>query len=860
QSLSARHTTPLRANSPTLSLPPIPFGKASPTTPLGSGNNYPAIHYPLPTTHHLTSLSNAIAQTETSPIEIIGIQLEETETGLQVMLETADGELTPSTPSVSGNALITEIPNAVLVQEEFLEFEPAEGIALVQVTELPGNRVQVVVTGLETAPTVESSTTATKLTLSILPGTPQVGEAADPLRVVVTGEQEDGSRYFEPTATTGTRTDTPLRDIPQSIQVIPREVLEDQQVIRLDEALRNVSGVTFGSTDAGRGLQFNIRGFNSAPILRNGFRQIGPRQASSRRSFPEVANLEQVEVLKGPAAVLYGEVEPGGVINLVTKRPLSEPYYQFQTQIGSRELLRPSIDLSGPLTDDGRLLYRLNAVYQSRDEIQNYDSDIRRSFISPVLTWQISDRTDLTIELEYLEDERPAFYGLPAFGDGIADIPPDQISNEPDDVMKQEFFNIGYDFEHRFSDNWRIRNGFRYVREDSALEAAVPIDLDEETGLLLRNFSLQDAETEVFALQTNIVGEFTTGSIEHTLLFGIDLDRTHLRGSTTVDVFNPLLLDIFDPVYEAVPRPSNFEELPLLLDENTRTDQLGIYIQDQISLLDNLILLAGLRYDTVEQRRTGRPTLFNPDGTDEIQNDDAFSPRIGIVYQPIEEISLYANYSRSFTPNTGTSFEGDLFEPEEGEGYEVGIKAELLDGRLAATLSYFDITKQNVVTADPEIIGASVITGEQRSRGVELDIIGEILPGWNVIASYAFIDAEIIEDNTFEVGNRLIGVPEHSASLWTTYEIQSGDLQGLGLGLGFDFVGDREGDLENSFQLDSYFVTNAAIFYGRDNWRAALNFRNLFDTDYMVGGINNRFRSNEPGEPFTVVGSISVQF
>ena len=813
------------------------------------------------TTHSQPTIgSNLIAQIEGSPVQITGMRLEETATGLQIILETAGGELAPPTTTMSGNALLAEISNAVLAQEELLEFEPIEGIALVQITALPGEQVQIVVTGADAPPMAEINTTATELTLSIVPGVPQASDADESLRVVVTGEQPDGSRYFEPSTTIGTRTDTPLRNIPQSIHVIPREVLDDQQVVRLDEALRNVSGVTFGSTDAGRGLRFNIRGFENAPILRNGFRQIGPRQGGSRRSFPETANIERVEVLEGPAAVLYGEVEPGGVINLVTERPLPEPYYQFQIQVGNRELLRPSLDLSGPITADGRLLYRLNAVYQTRNEIQNYDTDINRFFISPVLTWQLGDRTDLTIELEYLEDERPAFYGLPAFGDGIADIPQDQISNEPDDFIEQQFLNFGYDFEHRFSDNWRLRNGFRYVREESALEAAVPIALDEETGILLRNWSLQDTETEIFALQTNIVGEFSTGSIDHTLLVGVDLDWTHLEGFTTGDVFTPLPLDIFDPVYDTVPRPDNFEELPLILDEDTRTDRLGIYIQDQISLFDNVILLLGLRYDNVEQRRRGRPTLFNADGIDENQNDDAFTPRVGIVYQPIEEISLYASYSRSFSPNTGTSVEGDFFEPEEGEGYELGIKAELLDGRLAATLSYFDVTKRNVVTADPEIFGASVATGEQRSRGVELDVVGEILPGWNVIASYAFIDAEVTEDNTFTVGNRLIGVPEHSASLWTTYEIQSGDLQGLGFGLGFNFVGEREGDLENSFQLDSYFVTSAAVFYEQDNWRAALNFRNLFDTDYIAGGVNNRFRSNEPGEPFTIIGSISVEF
>jgi outer membrane receptor protein involved in Fe transport len=211
--------------------------------------------------------------------------------------------------------------------------------------------------------------------------------------------------------------------------------------------------------------------------------------------------------------------------------------------------------------------------------------------------------------------------------------------------------------------------------------------------------------------------------------------------------------------------------------------------------------------------------------------------------------------------NTANTVSGDLLEPERGEGYEVGVKAELFDSRLFATLAYFDITKQNVAVTDPNNRFFSIPTGEQRSRGVELDVTGEILPGWNIIAAYAYIDAEVTADtNPDIVGNRLFNVPKHSASLWTTYEIQSGDLRGLGFGAGFNYVGEREGDLDNSFEVDSYFLTNAAIFYGRDNWRFALNFKNLFNVNYIEAVENSRSSGNYPGEPFTVIGSVSVQF
>lgn len=270
-------------------------------------------------------------------------------------------------------------------------------------------------------------------------------------------------------------------------------------------------------------------------------------------------------------------------------------------------------------------------------------------------------------------------------------------------------------------------------------------------------------------------------------------------------------------------------------------------------------LLAGLRYDTVKQNIRTAPGFFNPVASDTSHTDDAFTPRVGIVYQPIEELSLYGSYSQSFTPNTGTSVDGNLLKPETGEGYEVGVKTDLLRSRLSATLAYFDITKQNVATADPNFDLALVAAGEQRSRGVEVDVTGQILPGWNVIAAYAYTDAEVTKDNTIPIGNQLAGIPKHSGSLWTTYEIQRGDLRGFGIGIGFNYVGEREGVLENSFKVGSYFLTNAAIFYRRNNWRVGLNFKNIFDIDYTPGVPNGRTRI-PVGEPFTVIGSVSVGF
>jgi len=525
-------------------------------------------------------------------------------------------------------------------------------------------------------------------------------------------------------------TDTPIRDIPASLQVVPEQVIEDQQVIRLEEALCNVSGVTFNGDVGGRGREFNIRGFEDAPVLRDGFRRYG-----SFQSFPEVANLERVEVLKGPASILYGEIQPGGLINLVSKKPLAEPFYEAELQVGNWGFVRPRFDISGPLTSGGSLLYRLNGLYSRSDSFRGFDQENRRFFVSPVLSWRISDslqdssasRTDLTILLEYTDDKRPADFGLPVVGNSVVDVPRDRISNEPDDALTNKYFNVGYELEHRFNENWKLRNAFRYSSyEYNYNVVALDLGFDEETGIVDRFFAFQEGQDKNYALQTNLIGEFATGSINHTLLFGVDLSH---NDETIVSVVGDTLLplNIFNPVYRQFPKPDE-DTIPVFGGDDTETNRLGIYLQDQVSLLDNLKLLVGLRYDTVEQETVNIPGSSTPSG-EQTRNYDALTPRVGIVYQPIEEVSLYASYSRSFNPNTANTVSGDPLEPERGEGYEVGVKAELFDSRLFATLAYFDITKQNVAVTDPNNLFFSIPTGEQRSRGVELDVTGEILPG-----------------------------------------------------------------------------------------------------------------------------------
>lgn len=816
-------------------------------------------------------------------IQITGVQVNSTKQGVEIILQTPLGEQLQVKPKSEGNTYIAEIPNAQLrlsSGDTFRQEKPVAGVSEITVTNQNANTILVTVKGEQNLPQVELfdsdeglifglTTTAsvpptqpeqqaqTEATLPEQPGSatqpqPPSAEADEPIELVVTGDRDDD--YNAINATTGTRTDTPLRDIPQSIQVIPRQVLEDQQVIKLDETLNNVSNVIAGGFDTNTEARYTIRGFKDAPILIDGFRQYGFPEV------PETANLERVEILKGPASILYGEIQPGGIINAVTKKPLAEPFYAVEVQFGNYGLIRPRIDLSGPLSDDLSVLYRLNSSYLNSESFRGFDQNFEQFFVAPVLAWKLGENTDFTFEAQYSNRRRPFDAGLVAFGKRVIDVPRDRIINEPDDYIDRTFITTGYSLEHRFSDNWTLRNGFRYATSRVYSDKlTIPTNFDETTGIVDRVYALDDFYADDYSLQSNVVGKFTTGSIKHTLLFGLDLNRTNSSSFATSNFFTPSQLDIFNPVYRTTPRTALDV---LLLDRESTTDRLGIYLQDEIALFENLKLLAGIRYETVKQDITNQPSLFYPGG-DTSQFNDAWTPRVGIVYQPSKQVSLYASYSQSFNPNVDSfDVNGNPLRPEQGEGYEVGVKAELLEGRLSATVSYFDITKQNVATTDPSFpgLGVSIATGEQNSRGFEFDVSGQILPGWNIIAAYAYTDAQVTADNNIPIGNRLPGVPRHSASLWTTYEVQRGNLQGLGFGVGFNYVGEREGDLDNSFGLDSYFLTNAALFYRRDNWRFALNFKNLFDVDYITGVPFGRTSGIYPGEPFTVIGSVSVQF
>ncbi len=790
--------------------------------------------------HSAKTVKEWLAQVEEmksdSPIQVVGVKLNQIKTGLEIILETQDGKplaVDASKFRMEGNTLIADIPNAVLMLPSGRSFEatnPAKDVTNIAVTQLDATNIRVSVTGAKAPPTTEVVLKVGELAYSLN----QDDEADE--EIVVTG---DRAGYRVPNASTATRTDTPLRDVPASIQVIPRQVLEDQKAERLQDALQNVSGVTKrGNYGGGAAGGFVIRGFTQEGNFRNGLRD------NNFYAFPEIANIERVEVLKGPASILFGQVEPGGIINLITKQPLSDPYYSVEFTAGNYSFYRPTFDISGPLNAEKTVLYRLNFAYQNSGSFRDF-VDTERFFVAPALTWKIGRNTTLDIDFEYLREKSPFDRGLVILDDNSFALPINRYLNYPSlDNYSQTVYRGGYRFEHRFSDDWRIRNSFLISSFDAG-----GLSVNTAGDLIDNQFTPRDFYDDRFivqnyGVQTDLIGKFNTGSIAHQLILGFDFNRNTSFYEFEFASLSPN--DIFNPAFD-IPRPSILSDPASFSD---RTDTWGIYLQDQVALLDNLKLLVGGRFDFSTQRSLSDPVSE--------QFNDAFSPRVGIVYQPSQAISLYASYSTSFRPVIGISATNSPFKPERGKQFEVGIKGEFLDGKLAATLAAFEITKSNVLTSDPNNSRFSIQVGEQQSRGVELDVIGEILPGWNVIATYAYIDARVTEDNEVSIGNRLDNSAQHTASFWTTYQIQKGDLKGFGGGLGFFFAGDRPGDSLNTFELPSYFRTDATVFYKRDQWRFALNIKNLFGVEYYETAQGREIIY--PGAPFTVQGTVSFQF
>jgi iron complex outermembrane recepter protein len=804
-----------------------------------------------------TSAKDLLAQ-QNPVTRITGVEVNQTDKGLKVILKTAAGgqRLVPLILP-EGNKLVIEILDANLafsIRNGVTKTNPAPGIKTVNLAKVDESSIRLTITGESKTPRAEIIPSRQNLVLSVTPeGSTVQTQPDEEIEIIATGEAEEDN-YNVDDATTATRTDTPLRDVPQSIQVVPQKVIEDQGITRIGDALRNVSGVTPQRGFANIIDNFNIRGFDRSRTLRNGFTSVNGF-GNTVTTSPNV--VERIEVLKGPASVLYGQVEPGGVVNYITKKPLDDPFYNLEFTAGSFGLIEPALDLSGLLTEDKKLAYRFNLSYQNGGNFRDFvDSEILT--IAPAINYEFSDNTSLIFEYEYSDSNQTFDDGLP-IDPVVFDLPRERFLGEPDDFIDTNTHRFNLTFAHRFNDNIKLRSGLAVQISDNSFSTFRLSEFDPETGEISRFFTEGEGFDDALTWQTDLISKFNTGSVEHQLLAGFELARSSDGLDNSDEFFDEeadvsLPINVFNPQYDTpIPNIRNTS-----VNSKNTLNTLGFYLQDQVTLLSNLKLLVGGRYDFANSKSDffeefAGETTFTSNEFDK----GAFSPRVGLVYQPVEPISLYTSFSRSFLPNTATTSDGEVIDPERGTQYEVGVKGEF--GDFSTTLAAYEITKTNITRTDPEDPDFSIPIGEVKSRGVEFDVAGEPVKGWNIIASLFFNNAFISEgDESNPKDDTLINAPGSGASLWSSYEIQQGEFQGFGAGAGLFYVGNVEAEIPNDFVIPSYVRADASLFYNRDNWKLGLNFKNLFGKEYFESAQNSSLIF--PGAPFTVLGSVSVEF
>jgi len=682
-------------------------------------------------------------------------------------------------------------------------------------------------------------------------------EAAQLSTVEVVGRTESGAYHADEAA--GAKTDLPLRELPQSVRVVSRQAIDDLGATRLDDVLDYVGGVSRQNNFGGLWDNFAIRGLpgnenTGMATLLNGF--------SSNRGFNaprDLAGVERIEFLKGTAAALYGSSEPGGTLNIVSKRPLWKAAHAVEGYLGSHGLKRGAFDSTGPIGEN--FAYRFNVAVEDRDSFRDHVS-ARREVIAPAFTWKLGRDTVLEYSGEFLRHATPLDRGVVAVGNRLGAIPRSRFLGEPaDGDMTVENQTHQFILSHEWNSAWRSRLGLSYRKTSLNGFSTEASALGANNATLARQRRFRDFDSNDIALQAELQGTMRTGAIEHELLFGLEsfrfsMDSIMLRANPTAA--RPYAIDIYNPVY------GQFQPVP-----GRNTDTLehqrntAFYMQDAIKLAPEWRLVAGVRVDNYRQSLENRIA-----GTTARQDPSSTSPRIGLSWLPTPQWTFYANAGRSFRPNVGSDVAAQGFEPETGRALELGTKWESADRRMGATAALFDIRKRNVLTSDPVNAGYSTAAGEIRSRGFEFDLAGQLTTNWRLNASLVLNDVEITKDNTLAIGGRLLNVPRVNGSVLAVYENAFANGQRYGIGGGVTHVGKRLGQARTqadakaatpSFELPSY-TTAKLVAYWRINpaLRVTLDVDNLFDSTYYASSYSRLWVT--PGTARTITVGLQAKF
>jgi len=688
--------------------------------------------------------------------------------------------------------------------------------------------------------------------------------------------------YAVPTNALVSKIEIPFAQNPFSVQVVPAGVMQDQLALRLPDITRNVSGV---QTNFGYGAlyeAFALRGFETNVTLRNGARVSG----GIGRSSVDVANIEDVEVLKGPAAMIYGRVEPGGMINVVTKKPLDSSHYSLEQEFGSFSLYRTTLDATGRITHDGSLLYRVIVSFFDSDQFITLAPHGRTYFAAPSLTWKPTGKLTFNANIEYRNMDPLIANGMPAIGNRPADIPINlYLGGDIGDHANVRRKLLDFNGSYQLNSNWNLRGSVAVAWDDIDFYQFFGAAFSETPGPTFGDYGNAPWFDKRRSTGGNTVldlnGHFRTARLSHNLLVGTDYynvdfaDRGFVNGWAPVDTMN-----IFNPVFR---RPTAYGAQAALAATPPdwtsvgTTKWHGLYAQDQIAVLPSLHLLVGGRYDWTNIQSGSITLEYAPPGStlDDLSKTTStqgkFSPLVGLIYQPRPWLSLFGNYVSSLgtwgTSNViAVDVNGHPLPAQQSYSYEGGVKVETRGGRLRSTLAVYDLTKTHVATRDlssPDPTALRAV-GEAHSTGVEFDVSGALTSRLSVIGSYAYTDAKFSKDNNGLEGLLIANVPRHSGSLWLRSELIR---QKLSAGAGVFARGQRQGDNENTFQLPGYATVDAFASYifhfERGRLVPQVNFINLTNRRYFLN--TNVYDGSPrlgimPGQPFGVVGSLRWEF
>ena len=642
-------------------------------------------------------------------------------------------------------------------------------------------------------------------------------------------------------------------ETPQSELKIDLEALENAGAVSLDQALDLSASVARQNNFGGLWNSFSLRGFVGDENLPSNYLVNGFNAGRGFGGSRDLSGIESVEVLKGPRAALFGRGEPGGTVNLVTKRPTFDTAGEIKLSVGSFDTYRADVDYTTALNDD--VAIRLVGFYEDAESFRDTIETTKQGF-SPSIVWNINNNSQLIYELEYSDQEVPFDRGVLAIDGELGLIPESRFLGEPGDgPIEADVLGHQLEYIHDFDDNWSILFGANYrdtSMEGFATETGFGGVIDGEVNRF-RRYRDFDAKYQVF--RTELSGNLELGGFEHRLIMGVDADKfendqviLRVRGDQYINVFNPVY-----GAYELPTPTSNTDRVEI-------QESVGVFIQDQISLTDKLDIRIGARFDDYEQRLNNR--LAN---TNTKQTESRVSPQFGVVYEASDYVSVYGAYGENFRPLSGADANGDGFEPNQSTSAELGVKFTLNDGALFGTVAVFKVEQDNMLVVDDATAFTYAAIGEAQSKGIEIDLTGELNDTLEVWASYAFVDATI--ENSFfdanfgytvEAGASLLNVPEQQLSLQL---VQSTVLYGKAIkyGGGLLHVGKRNGFFGTDFELPSYTTARAFVNYDvTDAIGITAEVNNLFDETYYTNSFADAWV--QPGTPRNVKFSASYKF